>query len=88
MKKIIFSLILIFIIPFVFVGCAKKEDFGNSKSSLFNNVKYVEIQDNLYYWTEYRNVEKCEVFENGVVFVYMNNGEKIVTHIENVIIHY
>lgn len=90
MKKKIFCLLLLLIMPVLFLtGCGAESTSMYTYSDIHSDkVFLVKIQDNNNEWIEYTDINKYVLAnEIGLIYLYRNNDEVIVTHIENVIIY-
>ena len=90
MKKKIFCLLFVLIVPLLLLtGC------GIDSTSMYtytdkycDKVYSVKIQDNNNEWIEYTDINKYVLAnEIGLIYLYRNKGEVIITHAENVIIY-
>ena len=90
MKKKIFCLFLLLIMPVLFLtGCGVERTSMYTYSDMHSDkVFLVKIQDNNNEWIEYTDINKYVLAnEIGLIYLHRNNDEVIVTHIENVIIY-
>lgn len=94
MKKKIFCLLLLLIMPVLLLsGCragiiAEEPSIYTYSDMYSDKVFLVKIQDNNNEWVEYADINKYVLEDNiGLVYIYRNNGEIIVTHFKNVIIY-
>lgn len=77
MKKIIILLLCVLIVPFL-TACSVKKAVV---------VDYVIVKTNGNYYQTYYNVENYDI-KNGIITLYFENGNGIITSSENVIIYF
>jgi hypothetical protein len=90
MKKKIFCLLLVLLVPILLLtGCGTDStSMYTYTDKLCDKAYSVKIQDNNNEWIEYTDIKKYVLSNDiGLVYIHRNNGEVIITHIENVIIY-
>ena len=90
MKKKIFCLLLVLIVPLLLLtGCgADSTSMYTYTDKYCDKVYSVKIQDNNNEWIEYTDINKYVLDANvGLIYIHRTNGEIIITHIENIIIY-
>lgn len=90
MKKKMFCLLLVLLVPILLLtGCSTDSTSMYSYTDKLSDKVYsVKIQDNNNEWIEYTDIKKYVLAKDvGLVYIHRNNGEVIITHIENVIIY-